>query len=29
MYTTGYVPNHVTLDPDEVTALVAYLQSLK
>ena len=29
MYTTGYVPNHVTLDPDEVTALVAYLRSLK
>ena len=29
MYTTGYVPNHVTLDPDEVAALVAYLRSLK
>ncbi len=29
MYTTGYVPNHVTLDPAEVTALVAYLRSLK
>jgi cytochrome c oxidase subunit 2 len=29
MYTTGYVPNHVTLDADEVTALVAYLRSLK
>ena len=29
MYVTGYLPNHVTLDPDEVTALVAYLRSLK
>jgi len=29
MYTTGYVPNHVALDPDEITALVAYLRSLK
>jgi cytochrome c oxidase subunit 2 len=29
MYTTGYIPNHVTLDPDEVTALAAYLRSLK
>ena len=29
MYVTGYLPNHVTLDPDEVTSLVAYLRSLK
>ena len=29
MYTTGYVPNQITLGPEEVTALVAYLRSLK
>lgn len=29
MYTTGYVPNNITLDQQEVSALVAYLESLK
>ena len=29
MYATGYVPNNIKLTPDDVTALVAYLQSLK
>ena len=29
MYTTGYVPNNITLTQDEVSALVAYLESLK
>jgi len=29
MYTTGYVPNNITLSSDEVSALVAYLESLK
>ena len=29
MYATGYIPNHITLTPDDVSALVAYLSSLK
>ncbi len=29
MYTTGYVPNNITLSSEEVSALVAYLESLK
>lgn len=29
MYTTGYVPNNIQLSSDEVSALVAYLESLK
>lgn len=29
MYTTGYEPNGITISPDEATALVAYLHSLK
>jgi cytochrome c oxidase subunit II len=29
MYVTGYIPNNIKLTPDDVTALVAYLRSLK
>lgn len=29
MYETGYLPNHIELSSDEVSALVAYLESLK
>ena len=29
MYATGYIPNHITLTPGDVSALVAYLRSLK
>ena len=29
MYATGYIPNNIQLTPDDVTALVAYLRSLK
>jgi cytochrome c oxidase subunit 2 len=29
MYANGYIPNNIKLTPDDVTALVAYLRSLK
>jgi len=29
MYVTGYIPNNIKLTPDDVSALVAYLHSLK
>lgn len=29
MYESGYIPNHITFQPGDVAALVAYLQSLK
>lgn len=29
MYATGYIPNNIKLTPDDVSALVAYLSSLK